>query len=260
MRFAFSYFVSAIVHVLALGIAIAWSANAYIQFRVAAGEPILVQFSPASAAEAPQPVTVQVTTEIEIAPEVPHEEFKPQEHAIAPQSVLVERRPTAEVGEEIARAAPEQVTQPKTEAQPRLAAQPPKPLEPEKPTEKKVERQQQVAEVETDKSAMPLLAQMAAQAGAKVDQLPNKLPANPEPPYPLDAWQAGREGRVTLRVSIAATGLVEKAEVAQTSGWASFDDAALTTISRWRFEPARRGGLPVSFEVLIPVRFQLRRG
>jgi protein TonB len=106
--------------------------------------------------------------------------------------------------------------------------------------------------------AMPL--QPATVAGADVDQLPRKLVTNAPPPYPLDALRAGVMGRVRLRVLVSEDGAVETAGVLTSSGSTSLDDAALTTVRRWRFEPARRGGRSVSAEVVVPVRFWIERG
>jgi len=45
--------------------------------------------------------------------------------------------------------------------------------------------------------------------------------------------------------------------VAQSSGVAILDDAALAAVRQWRFVPAIRGGTPVQGTAEIPVRFRL---
>ena len=92
-----------------------------------------------------------------------------------------------------------------------------------------------------------------------VDDLPQKLPVNPPPPYPADAVAARQEGTVTLRVAISAEGRVTASSVYTSSGVQSLDDSALSTVRRWVFAPARRGGRAVSFEVLVPIEFSIRR-
>jgi len=92
-----------------------------------------------------------------------------------------------------------------------------------------------------------------------VDELPTKLPFNLPPPYPKAALDAGQEGNVTLRVSINAEGRVTAISVYSPSGVAALDDSALTTVRRWQFAPARRGGTAVPYEVLVPVEFSIRR-
>ena len=83
---------------------------------------------------------------------------------------------------------------------------------------------------------------------------------NPPPIYPASARRRDQQGTVTVRVLIAADGSVERAEVAESSGFDSLDDAALDTVrSRWRFVPARHDGLPVESWVLVPIRFASAR-
>ena len=81
---------------------------------------------------------------------------------------------------------------------------------------------------------------------------------NPPPVYPTAARRREQQGTVTVRVLIGADGSVERAEVAESSGFDSLDDAALDTVrSRWRFVPARHDGLAVESWVLVPIRFAL---
>lgn len=47
-------------------------------------------------------------------------------------------------------------------------------------------------------------------------------------------------------------------EVEESSGYDRLDEAALSAVERWRFEPARRGGRSVEAEVVVPMEFQLR--
>jgi protein TonB len=96
-------------------------------------------------------------------------------------------------------------------------------------------------------------------AGAQVDQPPRNLPTNPAPDYPLEARRAGWEGRVMLLVSVNVSGLVEDAKIHESSGYAVLDDAALSAVRRWRFAAARKGVRAVASDVLVPIRFSLRR-
>lgn len=80
---------------------------------------------------------------------------------------------------------------------------------------------------------------------------------NPKPPYPLAARRAGLEGRVLLSVHVRADGSCAEVRLRQSSGHALLDDAALTTVRRWRFLPARRGDTPVESWVDVPVSFRL---
>ena len=94
--------------------------------------------------------------------------------------------------------------------------------------------------------------------GGLVDSYPQKGPSNLPPVYPLDALLAGVEGRVVLRVRVTSEGQVEDLAVERSANWPSLDEAALTAVKRWRFLPARRGGVAIAFEVLVPVRFSIR--
>jgi len=92
-------------------------------------------------------------------------------------------------------------------------------------------------------------------AGAAVDELPRKLETNPAPPYPPDAYARRQQGRVLLEVRVDEHGLVGGISVSESSGVSSLDRAALETVRKWRFEPARRGGTPVASVVIVPIRF-----
>jgi len=98
----------------------------------------------------------------------------------------------------------------------------------------------------------------ADEAGAAVDNLPRKLPSNPAPAYPNNAYARRQEGRVLLEVRVDARGKVAAIHVSRSSGIQSLDRAALETVQGWRFLPARRGGEAIAFTVTVPVRFSIR--
>ena len=76
--------------------------------------------------------------------------------------------------------------------------------------------------------------------------------------YPAIARRREQQGTVTVKVLVGADGSVERAEISDSSGFDSLDDAALETVrSRWRFVPARHDGLAVESWVLVPIRFAL---
>jgi len=80
-----------------------------------------------------------------------------------------------------------------------------------------------------------------------------QLGANqPWPEYPREALRRGESGTVTVRLSVAPSGVVTSARVAVSSGWRSLDEAAGDTIRRrWSFPP----GAPRDY--LVDIRFQL---
>ncbi|HJW33706.1 MAG TPA: energy transducer TonB [Holophagaceae bacterium] len=80
---------------------------------------------------------------------------------------------------------------------------------------------------------------------------------NPEPEYPNLSKRLGEEGRVILRVLVNPEGLADQVEIRQSSGHSRLDQAALGTVRRWRFIPARRGPERLAAWVLVPLSFQL---
>jgi iron complex outermembrane recepter protein len=78
---------------------------------------------------------------------------------------------------------------------------------------------------------------------ASAPALPADHPADEPPP------------RVALTVTVGATGAVQGARVVRSAG-AALDAAALEAIWAWRFEPARRDGVPVTAELTVEVAFE----
>lgn len=80
----------------------------------------------------------------------------------------------------------------------------------------------------------------------------------PRPSYPPEARAGGREGKVRVKVLIAENGTPGEVQLAESSGNTSLDEAALTALRRWRFQPALRNGQTVLAWVTVPVIFSLR--
>lgn len=81
---------------------------------------------------------------------------------------------------------------------------------------------------------------------------------NPKPVYPPLSRRMGEEGRVVLRVQVAATGLPVEVVVHASSGSERLDQAALNAVRRWKFVPAKRGDEAVAASVLVPIVFSLK--
>ncbi|MBP2643349.1 MAG: hypothetical protein H6Q67_1236 [Firmicutes bacterium] len=79
----------------------------------------------------------------------------------------------------------------------------------------------------------------------------------PKPAYPYTARKAGWEGVVVLRVLIDSDGAVASVTVRNGSGYDLLDSAAAQVVKKWRFLPAKRGGVPVVSFHDIKVRFRL---
>jgi protein TonB len=80
---------------------------------------------------------------------------------------------------------------------------------------------------------------------------------NPKPPYPLAARRHGLEGRVLLTAHVRADGRCAEVRLRASSGHELLDHAALETVRRWRFLPARRGDTAIDSWVEIPISFRL---
>jgi len=129
-----------------------------------------------------------------------------------------------------------------------------------------------------DPVAVPLAAKAlpASPAGASPGPPPtqsarrpgNDVPAdsaahpaadNAPPVYPRWARRRGLQGRLVLRVRIAADGAAREVEVIESSGHPVLDESARAAVAGWRFTPARRAGEAVASRLDIPVSFRLRR-
>jgi len=80
---------------------------------------------------------------------------------------------------------------------------------------------------------------------------------NPKPVYPLEARQKGHEGKVVLTVEILPNGRVGEVQVDKSSGYETLDHSAVETVKKWKFIPAKKGGVAIPCWVNIPFKFQL---
>ncbi len=114
-------------------------------------------------------------------------------------------------------------------------------------------------------TALPM-ASVAASAvsGASVVLVAARFDAdylhNSKPVYPLLARRMGEHGRVLMRVLVSAQGTVDAVEIRTSSGSRRLDGAAQEAVRSWRFQPARRGEVPLESWVLVPVVFNLESG
>lgn len=81
--------------------------------------------------------------------------------------------------------------------------------------------------------------------------------SNPKPAYPLAARRRGIEGRVLLRVEVAAGGEALQVQVKKGSGHDMLDQAAVEAVRKWHFVPAKRGNTAVAAWVEVPMTFKL---
>lgn len=87
---------------------------------------------------------------------------------------------------------------------------------------------------------------------------------DPDPPvvYPSALYQQGIEGTVQLRLFVDEKGVVvpESTQVAESSGYAEFDSAAVAGVPKMHFAPAQHDGRPIATAFTQPVHFRRAQG
>jgi len=99
-------------------------------------------------------------------------------------------------------------------------------------------------------SAAPTAAISAARFDAAYLQ-------NPKPNYPAISRRLGEEGKVLLRVKVAADGSASAVDLEKSSSFERLDEAARQVVARWRFVPAKRGDQAIEASVIVPIVFRL---
>ncbi|WP_157669389.1 energy transducer TonB [Chitinibacter sp. GC72] len=98
-------------------------------------------------------------------------------------------------------------------------------------------------------------------AASKVAESGNSGPAllrHPTPEIPRQLRQLKANGTVRLRIVLAASGEVREVEIMQSSGYDAFDQVARKQVlNEWTFRAARRGGVAVESELIVPLRMQV---
>jgi protein TonB len=75
--------------------------------------------------------------------------------------------------------------------------------------------------------------------------------------FPTDAKAQRIEGYAIVAYDVTADGTVTNAEVVESVPPGVFDEAALTAVRGWRFQPAVQNGEPIQFHLTSTVRFKL---
>jgi periplasmic protein TonB len=78
-----------------------------------------------------------------------------------------------------------------------------------------------------------------------------------QPPYPASELRAERDGVVRLKVLIGIDGRVKAVEQLSATSTAFFEAARRQALSKWRFKPATRGGVPEESWKTMSVRFEI---
>ncbi len=74
------------------------------------------------------------------------------------------------------------------------------------------------------------------------------------PAYPSDLKREGVTGMVTMSITVDEKGNVAN-PVVKKSTRPEFEQPAIDAILKWKFEPAKKDGKPVSVQVVIPLKF-----
>lgn len=121
--------------------------------------------------------------------------------------------------------------------------------------------QQQPAAAPVEAAPAPAPAAPAAPPGPAIVQPSSDASHlnNPKPVYPAVSKRLGEQGKIVLRVLIGTDGLPQKIEIKQSSGYERLDRQAVDTVSRWRFVPGTRNGVPEAMWYLQPINFVLQQ-
>jgi TonB family protein len=92
---------------------------------------------------------------------------------------------------------------------------------------------------------------------AKVTLAVPRYGENMPPVYPAIARRRGYEGVVMLSAEVLVDGTVGNLKIKKSSGYNILDRSALETVRKWKFEPGKKMGYPVTMYVEVPVRFVL---
>ena len=98
-------------------------------------------------------------------------------------------------------------------------------------------------------------------AGSRQAQIvsPQPLSGNPVPTYPDQALTAAVDGDVVFIASVSADGHVETVRVVTVPREdVGFEDAVHDAVMQWRFEPARRDGVPIAMAYAGKINFTRR--
>jgi len=79
-----------------------------------------------------------------------------------------------------------------------------------------------------------------------------------QPAYPAAELRAQRDGVVQIKVLIGVDGRVKAAQSVSATSDAFFEATRRQALSKWRFKPATRGGIPEESWKLLSVRFLIK--
>jgi len=117
-----------------------------------------------------------------------------------------------------------------------------------------IEEEVQIAPVDTTSITAKAVENPPA-VGAPAQDL--KAKQRVEPVYPSASRRDGEEGTVRLRILVDERGRPTDVQIAQGSGFARLDQAAVDAVRRWRFEAATNGTNAISAWTQVAISFKL---
>jgi protein TonB len=192
------------------------------------------------------------------------------EPATAPLQLAILSMPAPKTGASTPAAIPDAQTPRATEQVPE-----PMPVTEPKPVRKRVRQPQPPRPHPQAKPAPPLpqtppaaSERITVATSSRLTAIPESVPSmtaprkveylyNPSPDYPPRARRLGLEGEVLIRTRVLPNGEPDELVLAQSSGYALLDQAAMKAVRTWRFRPARNSDERIASWVEIPVHFRL---
>jgi len=80
--------------------------------------------------------------------------------------------------------------------------------------------------------------------------------AQASPIYPFEAKRTGMTGTVNVEFTVDESGGVLNPRVIESTN-TIFNESAMHAVSKWKFEPGKRGGRAVRFKMVVPIVFSL---
>ena len=182
------------------------------------------------------------------------------------EEIVEPAKPLPKVQITLSRPQPKPVAPPPPVAKPKPPVQKVVPLKPQKPkpTPKIVEQEPipDPTPVISNAPPAPVSAPPAPPAPVVEEKITPPVAGadylnNPAPEYPEIAQERGWEGKVLMKVHVQPDGKPDNIAVIKSSGQKVLDDAAVKTVYKWSFVPAKRGDTPIAGNVTVPITFNL---
>lgn len=222
---------------------------------------ILVLVLPHRQENPPEPLPIEVS----ILPAIPNPTISRTERLTVTQPEterlpLQQQQPPASMPKIIASKRPQpEVVQTTTQSQAT-----PERDEPKESASKSFTSNATVSETTATSKAEPAVVQQKELPISKVEPEMIEAPRfgiaylnNPSPVYPPFSKRKKEQGTVLLKVLVNQDGNAESISLINSSGFERLDQAALETVRRWRFVPAKKNNVAISGYAIVPIEFSL---